>query len=215
MTCTGCLHQDYCIHFGCPFKREPQSSLTRDRREAQPHHACGAHPVDRPGLSVLGKREGQRRKTEQAAGTTLAVHEPRSQSFRSNASTSRPEAAVNPAAYLKPFGHTPATAMALAQASSKSEDAGRVQDRMSVSTRPPFALSSCTGSFPLGQPPARVSERSPAGPVRVSFIPLKVIGGGTDSVREPAQATVSPGPILGEGRRVIALRAPPAPETFP
>lgn len=29
MTCTGCLHIDYCIHFGCPFKGRPQSSSNK------------------------------------------------------------------------------------------------------------------------------------------------------------------------------------------
>jgi len=76
-----CQHQDYCIYFGCPFMREPQSFCPRDRREAMPHHARGTHPVDRPGLSVLGKREGPSRKTEQGAGTTLNAHEPGTRSF--------------------------------------------------------------------------------------------------------------------------------------
>lgn len=60
-------------------------------------------------------------------------------SIESLASTSRPEAAVNPAAHLE----TPATAMAWAKASAESTDAGRVQDR-GVSTRPPL---SCLSSF--------------------------------------------------------------------
>ena len=76
-----CQHQDYCAYYGCPFMREPQSFCTRDRREAMPHHARGTHPVDRPGLSVLGKREGPSRKTEQGAGTTLNAHEPGTRSF--------------------------------------------------------------------------------------------------------------------------------------
>ena len=78
-----CQHQDYCAYYGCPFMREPQSFCTRDRREAMPHHARGTHPVDRPGLSVLGKREGPSRKTEQGAGTTLNAHEPGTRSFSS------------------------------------------------------------------------------------------------------------------------------------
>lgn len=27
MTCTGCMHSDYCIYYGCPFKREPQAQF--------------------------------------------------------------------------------------------------------------------------------------------------------------------------------------------
>lgn len=77
----GKLRQGRCIA-GVRCDLEIRAQKHRDRREAMPHHARGTHPVDRPGLSVLGKREGQHRKTEQGGGTTLIL-EPAAQSFQS------------------------------------------------------------------------------------------------------------------------------------
>ncbi len=51
-----CLHQDYCIHFGCPFKREPQSAIAsssrggvENRRNAGVRHQAAWRGLGQPG----------------------------------------------------------------------------------------------------------------------------------------------------------------------
>jgi hypothetical protein len=66
---------------------------------------------------------------------------PQETQFQSDASTSRPEPAVNPVGHLE----TPATAMALAQGSANSAEPGRAQDQC-VSARPPIQLRNPAGA---------------------------------------------------------------------
>lgn len=68
----------------CPYCRSTR--LSRERLDASRHHERATRPVDRPGLSVLGKREGSSRKTEQGGGTTH-TQEPAVQSFQNPSTT--------------------------------------------------------------------------------------------------------------------------------
>ena len=58
MTCTGCLHQDYCVYYGCPFTRAPQSSRGGVEGHAQGHDRTTRRVGDKFGAGIKpGLRE--------------------------------------------------------------------------------------------------------------------------------------------------------------